>query len=132
MSDVQHKDVSTDEVGMRLDRWFKVHFPELRHSALEKLLRKGQIRVDGGRIKANRRLDAGETVRIPPLGDLASKARAPARPKDLQNADEIRKFVIFEDKAIIALNKPFGLAVQGGTNTKRHIDGMLGALAEGG
>ncbi len=110
---------------MRLDRWFKVHFPELRHGELEKLLRKGQIRVAGGRVKANRRLEFGEDVRIPPLSDNSAPAQRRINPHD---ASEVRKMIVFEDDVFMALNKPFGLAVQGGTNTKQHLDGMLAAL----
>ncbi|HBM88489.1 MAG TPA: RluA family pseudouridine synthase, partial [Rhodobiaceae bacterium] len=68
MSGVAHVDVSEDDDGLRVDRWFKRHYPELAHSRLEKLLRKGQVRVDGGRVKANARLEAGQTVRVPPFG----------------------------------------------------------------
>jgi 23S rRNA pseudouridine955/2504/2580 synthase len=116
---------------MRLDRWFKSHFPALRHGELEKLLRKGQVRVAGGRVKANRRLEAGEEIRIPPLSDKPASAPAPrkANPAD---ADTLRKLIIFEDDEVIALNKPFGLATQGGTKTKAHLDGMLAALDKDG
>ena len=130
MSGVQKRIVTADEEGMRLDRWFKTHFPALRHGELEKLLRKGQVRVAGGRVKSNRRLEQGEEIRIPPIssspGSAAGKKRAFAK----QDADFIKKLVLFEDDALIALNKPFGLAVQGGTNTKQHVDGMLESLAE--
>ncbi len=131
MSGVQTKTVTADEAGMRVDRWFRSHFPGLRHSALEKLLRKGQIRVAGGRVKANRRLEPGEEVRIPPLPDEAAETK-PAPRANPEDAKAIRKLIIYEDDAIIALNKPFGLAVQGGAGTVRHLDGMLAALAKGG
>ena len=131
MSGVQTRTVKPDETGMRLDRWFKTHFPAVRHGELEKLLRKGQVRVAGGRVKANRRLESGEEIRIPPLADNAAPApvRRKASPGD---AAAVRKLIIFEDDEIIALNKPFGLATQGGTNTKQHLDGMLAALEQNG
>ncbi|GJL91408.1 RluA family pseudouridine synthase [Hyphococcus sp.] len=129
MSGVQTKQVASDEAGMRLDRWFKVHFPDVRHGELEKLLRKGQIRVAGGRVKANRRLETGEDIRIPPLSDSPSPAPRKINP---HHASEIRKMILFEDDVFMALNKPFGLAVQGGTNTKHHLDGMLAALEKDG
>ncbi len=134
MSGVQMRTVSDADAGMRLDRWFKTHFPAVRHGQLEKLLRKGQIRVDGGRIKASRRLEAGETVRVPPLEESEPRtvrAAYPAHRRD-EDAAFLRELIIFEDDAIIALNKPFGLAVQGGAKTARHIDGMLGALEKDG
>ena len=128
MSGVQNKIVTADEEGMRLDRWFKTHFPSVRHGELEKYLRKGQVRVGGGRVKANRRLESGESVRIPPLPEQkANKSKEPRRasPEDVA---AIRRMILFEDDALIALNKPYGLAVQGGAKTSAHIDGMLSAL----
>lgn len=133
MSGVKTLTVDEGEAGMRLDRWFRAHFPHLRHGELEKLLRTGQVRVDGGRVKANRRLEAGEAVRVPPLaaarGDAPPRESAAPRRED---ADFLRKLTVFEDKAVIALNKPFGLAVQGGAKTTRHIDGMLDSLEKNG
>ncbi len=114
---------------MRVDRWFKAHFPDVRHGELEKYLRKGHVRVAGGRVKANRRLEAGEQIRIPPLSDNPAPALRKVKPYD---ASEIRKMILFEDADFMALNKPFGLAVQGGTNTKHHLDGMLASLEKDG
>lgn len=135
MSDVRIITVGEDEAEMRLDRWFKVHFSDIRHGELEKLLRTGQVRVAGGRVKANRRLEAGEVIRIPPLrakapmkNPLPKVSRAPSE-EDLQL---IRANTLFEDAAILVLNKPFGLAVQGGTKTARHLDAMLEALEKDG
>lgn len=128
MSGVQKINVKTDEDGMRLDRWFKTKFPQLAHGKLEKLLRKGDIRVDGGRVKSNRRLASGELVRVPPMGDASSTKPMHRLPNDDK---EIRSMVIYEDDVLIAINKPFGLAVQGGSRTTRHVDGMLGAWGEG-
>ncbi len=136
MSGVTTKTVGDGETGMRLDRWFKVHFPGVRHGQLEKLLRKGQVRVDGGRAKANRRLESGEVVRIPPLEAGAADAGGakPGPPQRDRAADAafLRKLIIYQDDAIIALNKPFGLAVQGGAKTARHLDQMLYALEKNG
>lgn len=114
---------------MRLDRWFKAHFPAVRHGELEKYLRKGQVRVAGGRAKSNRRLEAGEDIRIPPLTDDAPKKKLAYNPKD---AAAIRDMIVFEDVDILALNKPFGLAVQGGSKMTQHIDGMLASLEKDG
>ncbi|MEL7029291.1 MAG: RluA family pseudouridine synthase [Pseudomonadota bacterium] len=127
-----HKAVETvtvdeDDAGQRLDRWFKRRYPALRHGELEKLLRKGQIRVEGGRAKASRRLEAGERVRVPPL--RAPHQRVPA-PATISKADRdfVRSLVLYEDEALIVLNKPFGLAVQGGAKTERHLDGLVAGL----
>lgn len=130
MSGVQHKAVSEDEEGMRLDRWFNAHFPEVKHGRLEKMLRKGEIRVGGGRVKANRRLEIGEEIRIPPLGEPRADHKKTLRVSE-EGASKLREMIIFEDDHLIALNKPFGLAVQGGAKTFQHVDGMLGALGEG-
>lgn len=125
------KTVTPDEAGMRLDRWFKSHFPGVRHGELEKYLRKGQVRVAGGRVKANRRLEAGEAIRIPPLPDQPSERPIQAR-YNPDDAAALKKLILFEDESFIALNKPFGLAVQGGTKTKQHLDGMLASLEKNG
>ncbi|MBB3771109.1 23S rRNA pseudouridine955/2504/2580 synthase [Angulomicrobium tetraedrale] len=188
--------VDSDEEGMRLDRWFKTHFPDLSFGHLQKLLRSGQVRVDGGRVKTNTRLAAGQSVRVPPLEekpqlstadyleaeerrargetvprgrvprdaaaddaarddtgsdddvseDLASGDEASGRPapraraeslaapavkrasSDDKDAAALRAMTLFEDRDVLVLNKPYGLAVQGGSGTYRHVDGMLEAL----
>jgi 23S rRNA pseudouridine955/2504/2580 synthase len=120
--------IKDDEADLRLDRWFRRHFPGLQHGRLEKLLRTGQIRVDGKRAKANARLVPGQTIRIPPGIEkgLAERGERPA----VREADArfVQSLVIHRDKDVIAINKPPGLAVQGGTGTPRHLDGMLDAL----
>ncbi len=128
MSGVQTVTVAEKDDGLRLDRWFKTHFPTLNHGALEKLLRTGQVRVNGARAKANRRVEAGETIRVPPIRTVSPDAERPASQPRKEDADFIRRITLFEDDGVLALNKPFGIAVQGGTKTRRHIDGMLAAL----
>jgi len=124
--------VSDDEAELRLDRWFRRHYPELTHGRLEKLLRTGQVRVDGGRVKASARLEAGQTIRVPPLGQATSP---PLKQEERAVSDEdaafARSLVIHRDDDVLVLNKPAGLAVQGGTGTTRHLDGMLDALRFG-
>ena len=130
MTGVEIRVVGEDEVDLRLDRWFGIHFPQLGHGRLQKLLRTGQVRVDGRRAKAGFRLAAGAQVRVPPLGPARagkpSKKPEPAVSK--ADAELIQSLVLYKDEDAIALNKPPGLAVQGGTGTHRHIDGMLDAL----
>jgi len=122
-------DVSDDESGMRLDRWFHRRFPKLPQAHLNKIVRKGEVRVSGKRAEISTRLEAGQSVRVPPL-NLAPEAapNAPA-PPDPADAAAIRAMILFEDRDVIVLDKPYGLAVQGGSGTRRHIDGMLAALA---
>lgn len=151
---VELKTVGADEAGMRLDRWFKAHFPDLSFGHLQKLVRTGQVRVDGGRVKTSTRLDPGQSVRVPPLGDEGLPAEAgaeAAHPKDgakkgampdkpaakapraggqQSDLEFLRSIILFEDKDVMVLNKPFGLAVQGGSGTYRHIDGMLEAMRD--
>lgn len=116
---------------MRLDRWFRRHFPQVTHGALQKMLRKGQIRVDGSRAKAADRLATGQQIRIPPMpvADDPQKPR-PIGPVSAADRAFLKSITIYEDADLLILNKPSGLAVQGGTKTSRHIDGMLEALAE--
>jgi 23S rRNA pseudouridine955/2504/2580 synthase len=128
MNAVAQHEITGEEDGIRLDRWFKRHFPSLTHGRREKLLRTGQVRVDGARAKANTRLEAGQAVRVPPLGDAMEPAPKVERPVSDKDAEMIRSCVIYKDKSVIILNKPSGLAVQGGTGTSRHLDGMLDAL----
>lgn len=131
MSGVETRVVEEKDDGLRLDRWFKTYYPGVRHGALEKLLRTGQIRVNGGRVKANRRIEAGEAIRVPPIGEEAAAPKSEFRPKK-EDADFIRSLTIYEDDEILAINKPFGLAVQGGARTPRHIDGMLASIEKNG
>ena len=129
MSGVQHMTVDETDAGSRLDRWFKRQFPHIPHGKVEKLLRTGQLRVDGKRAKGNARIEGGQVIRIPPLPEPSEiKTVAPVNERDVAY---MRSMIIYEDADIIALNKPHGIAVQGGTGTTRHIDGMLPALGEG-
>lgn len=129
MSGVQQITVIETDAGSRLDRWFKRQFPHVAHGRVEKLLRTGQLRIDGKRAKGNARIEAGQVIRVPPLPDPThEKAEVFVNTAD---TDFMKRIVIHEDDDLIALNKPAGLAVQGGTNTHRHIDGMLSALGEG-
>lgn len=127
--------VSDDEDDTRLDRWLKRKFHGLTQGQIEKACRTGEVRVDGARAKANTRVKAGQTVRIPPMTapkgregeDEGEKPRVRVKSSD---ADMMRSLVIYEDDRIIALNKPAGLAVQGGTGTTRHIDALSRALVD--
>jgi 23S rRNA pseudouridine955/2504/2580 synthase len=136
-SQVQTRAVTSDEAGLRLDRWFQRHFPELGHGALQKLLRTGQVRLDGKRVEAKDRVEPGQTVRLPPGVTAPPTASGPApQPKPRpelseRDAAEIQKLVIHRDAEVIALNKPPGLAVQGGSGTERHVDGLLDGLRFG-
>ena len=130
MSGVEHREVAADDAGIRLDRWFKRHFPVVSHIQLEKLLRTGQVRVDGGRVKANARLEAGQLIRIPPLPAAAPGAERPRRRDEIADArlsKELQGLVIYQNDAFVALNKPAGLAVQGGSGTTHHLDLMIEA-----
>ncbi len=173
MSGVTTREVKADEAGMRLDRWFKTHFPDLAFGYLQKLLRTGQVRVSGGRAKAETRIEPGQVIRIPPLeraeeheeapagiryagdedgfggGKIASKVgratskagtvpAANARPMPgrpgkggpAADAAFLKSITLYEDKDLMVLNKPFGLAVQGGSGTTVHVDGLLEALRD--
>jgi 23S rRNA pseudouridine955/2504/2580 synthase len=133
MATVVSKTVGPDEADMRLDRWFKVHFPGLSFGHLQKLLRSGQVRVDGGRAKTNDRVNAGQVVRIPPLG-VDSDGGSPhvARPLGARGsaADALMAMCLYEDDHVYVFNKPQGLAVQGGSGLTTHVDGMLEALRD--
>jgi len=122
MSRVQTIQVSGDEAGMRVDRWFKQRYPDLGHGRLQKLLRTGQVRVEGRRVKSGTRLDEGQSVRIPPLEGPGEKTEKPEATVSKADAKDLKARVLYKDKDIIAINKPPGLAVQGGSGM--HADGM--------
>jgi 23S rRNA pseudouridine955/2504/2580 synthase len=121
--------IAEDEDGIRVDRWFKRHYPALSHGRLEKLLRTGQVRLDGKRAKASDRVGAGQTVRIPPQVDAAQTEERPREKAPAREAEGLRDLILYRDNAVIVLNKPSGLATQGGSGLTKHIDGMLDALA---
>ena len=126
MSGVTIVKIKAEDDGIRLNRWFLREYPSLSLGRLQKLLRTKQIKVDGKKAETSTRLTAGQELRLPPLDN--EKAIKPADNISKNDADYIMSLVIYKDKDIIALNKPSGLAVQGGTNTTRHIDGFLEAL----
>ena len=127
--------VADGDAGLRLDRWFKQHYPSVGHSYLQKLLRTGQVRLDSKRVEANARLEAGQEIRVPkvvrepPKEEPAPSAKPPM---GLSKADRtfIEGLILFEDDDVVVLNKPFGIAVQGGTGTRRHLDGILAGMAD--
>lgn len=129
--------VGRDEDGMRLDRWFKSHYPGLGFVQLQKLLRSGQIRVDGARVKTSTRLESGQSVRIPPMqtdahgtaggGEEGERPSFSARPSDRAFLESL---ILHEDRETFVFNKPAGLAVQGGSGLTRHVDGMLEAFRD--
>ena len=121
--------VTEDEAEIRLDRWFRRRFPRLPQSAIQKLCRTGQVRVDGHRAEAATRLAPGQAVRVPPLP--AAPAPKPRAEIDPAIARDLRDLVIYRDEQVIALNKPHGLPVQGGPGITRHLDGLLEALRFG-
>ncbi|TXN39024.1 RluA family pseudouridine synthase [Methylobacterium sp. WL7] len=127
-SGVQTLTVEADEAGMRIDRFLTARFPLLPFTRVQSIVRKGELRVDGKRAKPNDRLEPGMSVRVPPLrlDQPTERPRSAAREQD--DAEFIRSLILYEDADMMVLNKPFGLAVQGGSGTVRHVDGLLAAL----
>ncbi|WP_163848917.1 RluA family pseudouridine synthase [Pseudooceanicola aestuarii] len=133
MSGVQTITVGAADADQRLDRWLRRLFPQLTQGRIEKMCRKGELRVNGGRIKSNHRLEAGQDVRVPPLPDPDQQPAAPPIPR-IGEADTrlMRDAVLWEDDHLIVLNKPAGLPVQGGSKQTRHVDGLSAALTRPG
>jgi 23S rRNA pseudouridine955/2504/2580 synthase len=131
MTGVQQITIGADDGDQRLDRWFKKHFPEINHGRLEKLLRTGQIRLDGKRAKASDRVEAGQVLRVPPIAPAqdADKPRSP-KPKPVSDRDAktLRDAVLYKDADVLVIDKPAGLAVQGGTGLDKNLDAMLDSL----
>ena len=133
VSAVTQRTVDADEAGMRVDRWFKLHYPGLGFGQLQKLLRSGQVRVDGSRVKTATRLEQGQTVRVPPID--AEKAARPVHLtantiRDRRDEDVLRDMLLYEDRKVLVFNKPSGLAVQGGSGVNRSVDSMLESLRD--
>jgi 23S rRNA pseudouridine955/2504/2580 synthase len=126
--DVRQFTVGEDDAGVRLDRWFKRHLPQVGFATVSRWARTGQIRVDGKRAKPEDRLEVGQQIRVPPGGEVAG--REPAQRRELSEEDRTaaRAMVILETPAALVLNKPPGLATQGGTKTTKHVDGLLDAF----
>jgi 23S rRNA pseudouridine955/2504/2580 synthase len=127
---VQNVAVTADENGMRVDRFFEARFPGLSFSHIQRVIRKGEVRVNGKRTEPKNRLEAGQTVRIPPLRLDAPKPRAPGSEADENTRAFLKSITLYEDADVLVLNKPMGLAVQGGSGTTRHLDGMLEVLRD--
>ena len=132
MSGVRQVTVGADEGDLRLDRWLRRLFPQVHQSRIERMCRKGEIRVDGARAKAATRLVPGQVVRLPPIADSDAAPAEPAAPAiSAADAALIQAAVLWRDDDVIALNKPAGLAVQGGSGQHRHVDGLAEALRFG-
>lgn len=136
---MKNAQVEADDDGARLDRWFRRHFPAVGHSQLEKLLRTGQVRLNGKRAKAGDRISTGQTIRLPPQLETMHKAvdasSTNPQPGSPQPSEQARKraeaLVIHQDSSVFVLNKPSGLATQGGSGIKEHVDGLLEHLTFG-
>lgn len=133
---IEAKTVEADDDGIRVDRWFKRHLPALSHGKLEKLLRTGQVRLDGRRVKAGDRLAAGQVLRLPPqvrnihrpvdtvtVGSQTTPSRVGGKQKR-----SAQSLVIHKDSSVLVLNKPSGLATQGGSGITEHVDALLDEL----
>ena len=127
---VQNVAVTGDEAGMRVDRFLEARFPGLSFSHIQRVIRKGEVRVNGKRTQPKNRLEAGQTVRIPPLRLDQPKPRAPGNEADEKTRAFLKSITLYDDADVLVLNKPMGLAVQGGSGTTRHVDGMLEVLRD--
>ncbi|HEV7233579.1 MAG TPA: RluA family pseudouridine synthase, partial [Sphingorhabdus sp.] len=120
-----------DDDGIRLDRWFKRHLPDASFNIVSRWARTGQLRVDGKRATPGDRLEAGQQIRVPPADPAAAAKAKPQRQRRVLSEDEMEfaaSLVIHKDDAALVINKPAGLATQGGTKTDSHVDGLLDAL----
>jgi 23S rRNA pseudouridine955/2504/2580 synthase len=133
VSDNRTFTVSDDDDGIRLDRWFKRHLPEVSFNIVSRWARTGQLRVAGKRAVPGDRVEAGQEIRVPPLEKAPSRAvRTQPRREPLTPDEEqfVRDMVIYEDPGAFVLNKLPGLATQGGTKTHQHLDRLLDGIAD--
>jgi len=128
---VQTVAVTADESGMRVDRFLEARFPSLSFSHIQRVIRKGELRVNGKRVDGKDRLEEGQAVRIPPLRLDAPKTAGLSEAEE-KTREFLRSITLHEDPDVLVLNKPMGLSVQGGSGTTRHVDGMLEAMSEKG
>lgn len=128
MSGVSQITIAAEDADQRLDRWLRRLYPHLAQGRIERMCRKGEIRVDGARAQASTRLAAGQSVRLPPIPDDDAGAKPPPRALSDADAAMMRAAVLYRDDDILAINKPPGLASQGGSGTTRHVDGLAEAL----
>jgi 23S rRNA pseudouridine955/2504/2580 synthase len=129
-SGVQTVAISADEAGMRVDRFLEARFPGLSFSHIQRIIRKGELRVNGKRAQPKQRLEVGQAVRIPPLRLEPLKPRAAGTETETKTRELLKSITLYEDADVLVLNKPMGLAVQGGSGTTRHLDGMLDVLRD--
>jgi len=129
-TNVQNTTVAADESGMRVDRFLEARFPGLSFSHIQRVIRKGEVRVNGKRTQPKNRLEAGQTVRIPPLRLDQPKPQPAGSKAEEETRAFLRSITLQEDADVLVLNKPMGLAVQGGSGTTRHLDGMLEVLRD--
>lgn len=130
---MKHIGVAEEDGGIRLDRWVKRHFPTVPNALLQKLLRKGAIKVAGRKAEANARLEIGQEITLPDHFGEVNADTPPPRPRHAvtvseQEGRDLQKLVLYKDADLLIINKPSGLAVQGGSGQSRHLDGMLDAL----
>lgn len=129
--DVRSFTVAPDDDGIRLDRWFKRHLPDASFNVVSRWARTGQVRVDGARATPGDRLTSGQQIRVPPAEAPAPDKARPKKARPELTADQMdfaESLVIHKDAQAIVINKPPGLATQGGTKTIEHVDGLLDGL----
>ena len=127
--EVRQFTVGEDDEGIRLDRWFKRHLPQVGFGTVSRWARTGQLRVDGKRAKVDDRLTEGQLLRVPPGGEDGARTKRERRPLSAEDEQLAQDMLITRTKAALVLNKPPGLATQGGTKTTKHVDGLLDAYA---
>jgi len=128
---IRHFTVAPDDDGIRLDRWFKRHLPDASFNLVSRWARTGQLRVDGKRASPGDRVLAGQEIRVPPAEVANAKPARPQRKRVELSPDMVefaQSLVIHKDASALVINKPPGLATQGGTKTENHVDGLLDAL----
>lgn len=128
MIGAQNYEVAEDDNGQRLDRWLKKTLDRVPYALLQKMVRTGQVRIDGKRAKTDTRLATGQVIRVPPVETKVTNASSLTFIPKENDEEFLKSITVFDDGEILVLNKPYGLPVQGGPNIKRHIDGMLGSL----
>lgn len=128
---MKHMVVTDADHDIRLDRWFRRHCPAVPQALLEKSLRQGKVKLDGRKAKSSDRVAAGQAIALPEAWLAEAPSHRPTGkppPVMAEDARKLEKTVLYRDADVMIVNKPPGVAVQGGTGQKHSLDAMLDVL----
>ena len=128
---VQTVVVTADENNMRVDRFLEARFPGLSFSHIQRIVRKGELRVNGKRADSKDRIEEGQSIRIPPLRSwIRPRSRAACRKPRTRRSQTLKDMILLRGRRRHGAEQAAGLAVQGGSGTTRNVDDMLEVMRD--